>query len=128
MEVEIILAAHRLYTEQGCLGGIDSLVNLTALSVVRWANHQEFRPLATLAAGERIVDPYESGTLSKASESGGCSFHLTTRKISLNAPLGTFLRSLGLRRASPLQGHSQWVAKGELQVFGGVVVMPGFSA
>ena len=59
VEVEIILAAHRLYTEQGCLGGIDSLVNLTALSVVRWANHQEFRPLATLAAGEIFVDPSE---------------------------------------------------------------------
>jgi len=51
VEVEIILAAHRLYTEKGCLDGIDSLVNLTTLSVVRWANQQEFKALATLATG-----------------------------------------------------------------------------
>ena len=51
VEVEVILAAHRLYTEAGCLEGIDSLVNLTTLSVLRWASQHEFKALASLAAG-----------------------------------------------------------------------------
>ena len=52
MEVEIISAAHRLYTETQCLDGIDSLVDLTTLSVTRWASQQEFKALASLVAGK----------------------------------------------------------------------------
>ncbi len=51
VEVEVILAAHRLYAETGCLDGIDSLVDLTTLSVLRWASQHEVKALASLAAG-----------------------------------------------------------------------------
>ena len=50
--MEVILAAHRLYTETDCLVGIDSLVDLTTLSVLRWASQHEFKVLASLAAGQ----------------------------------------------------------------------------
>lgn len=51
VEVEIVLAAHRFYAETECLDGIDSLVDLTRLSVLRWANQNEFKSLASLSAG-----------------------------------------------------------------------------
>lgn len=54
MEVEVILGAHRLYTEKDCLDGIDSLVDLTTLSVVIWARQLEYKALASLAAGSSI--------------------------------------------------------------------------
>ena len=54
IEVEVILAAHHLYTENACLDGVDSLVDLTTLSVVRWASQHEHRALATLAAGKQF--------------------------------------------------------------------------
>ena len=54
IEVEVILAAHHLYTENACLDGVDSLVDLTTLSVVRWASQHEHRALATLAAGKQL--------------------------------------------------------------------------
>lgn len=52
VEVEVILAAHRLYNENDCLDGIDGLVELTTLSVTRWANQQQYKALASLAAGK----------------------------------------------------------------------------
>ena len=54
IEVEVILAAHHLYNEKACLDGVDSLVDLTTLSVVRWASQHEHRALATLAAGKQL--------------------------------------------------------------------------
>ena len=54
VEVEVILAAHRLYNENNCLDGIDGLIELTTLSVVRWANQQQYRALASLSAGNYL--------------------------------------------------------------------------